>query len=244
MTSFSTPVSKPGFIHLETSRKTYRINGVELGIIDYATSVATIAIAGELSNNLYPFAEMAFEPGDTVLDLGGHVGMVSIYLAKKYPFLKIYAYEPTPANYEHFLLNLEANGVQNVEVSNKAVTADGRRLEMIANFQVNSGGATGNLQDMRLPHHSYFQAESITLDAIFAEKALRRCKLLKIDIEGSEHEVLLSAGCLNRVEYLVGEFHINENLEQKGYSTESLHEHLKRFIPEDKITFTSCRMAE
>jgi hypothetical protein len=97
---------------------------------------------------------------------------------------------------------------------------------------------------MRLPEHSYFVAESTTLSAIFAEQEIRRCKLLKIDIEGSEHEVLLNSSCLSRVEYLVGEFHINGNLEEKGYSIERLHEHLKRFIPEQKITFTSCRMAE
>jgi FkbM family methyltransferase len=229
---------------LRTARKTYSINGIELSFVDYATSVAAEAIASELSNNIYPLDRIAFEPGDTVLDLGAHVGMVSIYLAKKYPFIKIYSYEPTPDNYEHFLLNLEANEVQNVEVFQRAVTQDGRNLDMIANFRINSGGATSNLRDMRLPEHSYFKAESTTLDAIFRDQDIRRCKLLKIDIEGSEHEVLLNSSCLSRVEYLVGEFHINDNLERQGYSIESLHEHLKRFIPEHKITFTSCRMAE
>jgi FkbM family methyltransferase len=244
MDSFPTLVSKTDSPQLETSRKTYSINDVELSIIDYATSVAADVIAAELSHNIYPFAEMAFRPGDTVLDLGGHVGMVSIYLAKIYPFITIYSYEPTPANYEHFLLNLEVNRVQNVEVFKRAVTEDGRSLDMIAKFEVNSGGATSNLRDMRLPDHSYFKAESTTLDAIFIERDIRHCKLLKIDIEGSEHEVLLHSNCLSRIEYLVGEFHINENLERKGYSIESLHEHLKRFIPESNVTFTSCRMAE
>lgn len=244
MSFFPSPISKQDSAALETARKKYSINGVELSIIDYATSVAAEAITSELSNNIYPLDQIAFEPGDTVLDLGGHVGIVSIYLAKKYPFIQIYSYEPTPANYEHFLLNLEANEVQNVEVSNKAVTQDGRSLNMIARFEINSGGATSNLRDMSLPNHSYFKAESTTLDAIFTDRDIRRCKLLKIDIEGSEHEVLLNSSCLSKVEYLIGEFHINDNLEQKGYSIGSLHEHLKRFIPEDKITFTSCRMAE
>lgn len=237
-------VSKTDSTQLKTSSKTYSINGVELSIVDYATSVAGDVIAAELCGNIYPFDEMMFRPHDTVLDLGGHVGMVSLYLAKKFPFIKIYSYEPTPANYEHFLRNLEANRVQNVEVFNRAVTDDGRSLDMIAKFEVNSGGATGNLRDMTLPDHSYFKAESTTLDAIFAERGITQCKLLKIDIEGSEHEVLLNANCLQRVEYLVGEFHINENLEGKGYSIERLQEHLKRFIPESKLTFTSCRMAE
>jgi hypothetical protein len=115
---------------------------------------------------------------------------------------------------------------------------------MIAKYHINSGGATAHLRDMRLPDHSYFKVESTTLDAIFKEQRIEHCKLLKIDIEGSEHEVLLNANCLNRVEYLVGEFHINDNLQRKGYSIESLHQHLKRFIPEDRLTFTSCHMAE
>lgn len=244
MNPFSSLLSKLSPVSLRTARKTYSINGTELSIVDYATSVAADAIASELSNNIYHLDDIAFEPGDTVLDLGGHVGMVSIYLAKKHPFINIYSYEPCPDNYEHFLLNLDANLVRNVQVFNEAVTQDGRILQMIANFRVNSGGATANLRDMRLPAHSYFKAESTTLDAIFADKDIKHCKLLKIDIEGSEHEVLLNSSCLSRVEYLVGEFHTNDNLCRKGYSIESLHEHLKRFIPEHKLRFTSCRMAE
>jgi hypothetical protein len=115
---------------------------------------------------------------------------------------------------------------------------------MIANFRVNSGGATANLRDMRLRGHSYFKAESTTLDAVFTVNDIKHCKLLKIDIEGSEHEVLLNSSCLSRIEYLVGEFHINDNLRAQGYAIESLQEHLKRFIPEHKTRVTSCRMAE
>jgi len=244
MNPFSSLLSTLNPVSLRTARKTYSINGTELSIVDFATSVAGEVISSELSNNIYQLDEIAFEPGDTVLDLGGHVGMVSIYLAKKYPFIKIYSYEPCPANYEHFLLNLDANHVRNVQVFNQAVTQDGRILQMIANFRVNSGGATANLRDMKLRGHSYFKAASTTLDAIFRDKGIEHCKLLKIDIEGSEHEVLLNASCLSRIEYLIGEFHINDNLSGQGYSIESLHEHLKRFIPEHKLRFTSCRMAE
>jgi FkbM family methyltransferase len=229
---------------VKTARRTYSINGVALSIIDYATSVAGDVIAAELLNNAYLIDSIDFAPGDTVLDLGGHVGMVSIYLAKRHPSLKIYSYEPCPNNYEHFLLNLDSNKVRNVQVFDKAVTRDGRMLDMIANLEDNSAGATAQLKDMQLPGHSYFRVESLTLDDIFADKNINYCKLLKIDIEGSEHEVLLNSSCLDKVGYLVGEFHVNGCLNQKGYSVERLYNHVKQFVPEHNISFTSCRMAE
>jgi FkbM family methyltransferase len=236
--------SKLNSVRLETATKSYLINGITMRIVDFAASVAADAIASELSNDAYQISDIRFEPGDTVLDLGGHVGMFSIYLAKRFPFVRIYAYEPSLANYEHFRMNLIANEVRNVQVFNRAITKDGRILGMIAYYQSNSGGVTAHLRNMKLPHRINFKAKSLTLEAIFSQNQIERCKLLKIDIEGSEYEVLLTSGCLHKVDYLVGEFHINDYLAEKGYSIAALHEHLKQFIPEQKIRFTSLRMAE
>lgn len=213
-------------------------------IVDFAESLAADAIASELSHDAYQVNDIGFEPGDIVLDLGGHVGMFSIYLAKKFPFVRIYSFEPSLANYEHFRMNLSANQVKNVQVFNRAVTKDGRILGMIAYYQSNSGGVTAQLRNMKLPGRVNFKVKSLTLDAIFNQKQIQRCKLLKMDIEGSEYEVLLTSSCLDQVDYLVGEFHINDYLAEKGYSIEALHEHLKQFIPERNIRFTSLRMAE
>ena len=220
------------------------INGTTFEVVDFATSVAADSVASELSEDAYEIESIAFAPGDVVLDLGSHVGMVSIYLAKKYPLIKIYSYEPSPDNYRHLLTNLRNNNVRNVQPFNQAVTLDGRDLNMIAWYQSNSGGATAQLRQMKLPNRVNFKAESVTLDSIFSERKIDRCKLLKIDIEGSEYEVLWNAQCLNRIEYLVGEFHINGYLTEQGYSIDGLREHLQDFIPAENIRFTSLRMAE
>jgi FkbM family methyltransferase len=248
-------------IPLKTIRTRYTIDGIDLTVADFqssvgvdeegnlfnvecSTSVASDVVVKELVSDTYRLKEIGFAPGDVVLDLGGHVGIVSIYLAKKYPFLKIYAYEPSPDNYRHFLDNLDANGISNVQVFNQAVTAEGRTLNMIAYYECNSGGATGQLREMKLPHRVNFEAQSTTLDSIFRERNIEACKLLKVDVEGSEYEVLMTAGCLNKVEFLAGEFHENDYLLSKGYSISSLYEHLTRFIPQDNIRYVPCRMAE
>ena len=248
-------------IPLKTVRTRYTIDGIDLTVADFqssvgvdehgslfnvdcATSVASDVVVKELVSDTYRLKEIGFAPGDVVLDLGGHVGIVSIYLAKKYPFLKIYAYEPSPDNYRHFLENLEANGISNVEVSNQAVTADGRTLNMIAYYECNSGGATGQLREMKLPHRVNFETQPTTLDAIFSERRLDASKLLKIDVEGSEYEVLMNARCLSKVEFLAGEFHENDYLLEKGYSIAALCAHLTRFIPADNVRYLPCRMAE
>ena len=248
-------------IPLKTVRTRYTIDGMNLIVADFqssvgvdeegdlfnvecSTSVASDVVVKELVSDTYRLNEIGFAPGDVVLDLGGHVGIVSIYLAKKYPFLKIYAYEPSPDNYRHFLENLAANDISNVEVCNQAVTADGRTLNMIAYYECNSGGATGQLREMKLPHRVNFEVQSTTLDTIFRERGLDSCKLLKIDVEGSEYEILMNARCLNRVEFLAGEFHENDYLLEKGYSIAALSEHLTRFIPRDNIRYVPCRMAE
>lgn len=49
-----------------------------------------------------------------------------------------------------------------------------------------------------------------------------RCRLLKINCEGAEYEILHNTHVLDRVDYLSSEFHINQRLEQDGYSIESL----------------------
>ena len=64
--------------------------------------------------------------GDIVVDIGAHVGVVSIFLAKKYPFIRVYAVEPEPTNFECLRRNIELNGAWNVIAINKAVSGDGQ----------------------------------------------------------------------------------------------------------------------
>ncbi len=232
------PTKKPRIIPREVT-----LNDVTLKLYDYDTSFALLAVYRELKHDCYGINNIAFKENDIVIDIGGHVGFFSLYLAKRFPFVTIYTFEPTPHNYRNLVENIKVNGVKNVTAFNKAVTRDGRKLDMLVHPS-NTGGASGQQKDLHLPEHEFFSAESTTLDGIFREESIEKCKLLKIDCEGSEHEILLNTDVLSRIDYLAGEFHINSFLTNEGYSLDKLREHCEHFIDPTHMSITECRMAE
>jgi FkbM family methyltransferase len=219
-------------------RRTHHfVDGVELTMCDYADSFALHAIIDELRGDCYRIKDIPFAPGDVVFDVGAHVGTFSLLLAKKYPFLQIVAFEPFPDNYRHFLENIRLNGVSNIVVYNKAVSGDGRRLSMKLPKD-NTGGAS--IEPVRPGESDVVQAE---VESVTLEEMLRRhvpdpgrCKLLKMDCEGAEFEVLPSTPSLNRVDYLSAEFHMSDRLKTQGHSIDELVQLCRRTIPAEHVT--------
>ena len=227
-----------------TTAKTYTINGVSLEIEDDPQSIAARAVVGELKRGEYGLDKIDFAPGDVVLDIGAHVGIVSIYLAKKYPFLRIIAYEPMPVNFERLQRNVKSNGVQNIAGRSMGVSRDGRQIEMTIH-RGNTGGATTWMKELYLADHTVYKAPTMMLDEILDQEGIfEKLKLLKMDIEGMEHEVLMGTDVLPLVDYLGIEMHTNKRLVQQGYTIQELWTHLLTFFPEDHISFTAMRMAE
>lgn len=176
------------------------IDGVPLDILDDPTGGVAKLICQEVEQQ-YHLASIALRPGDAVLDIGAHVGVVSCYLGVRHPGLRILALEPVPALYQRLVRNLAANGATGVEALNVAVSGDGRRLTLRGNLAGNSGGASAFTGDGVVA-----EVASVTIEDELAAAGIDRLRLLKIDCEGMEHEVLTDA-VLSRVDYLVGEFH-------------------------------------
>jgi hypothetical protein len=95
-----------------------------------------------------------------------------------------------------------------------------------------------------MPDHSAWTVKSKTLKTVFDELDIRACKLLKIDCEGSEYEVLLDFPYFDRIEHMRGEFHTNGLLRSKGYTIDGLVAHCRRFVKPENFSYVSCDMAE
>lgn len=220
------------------------IKGIEFDAFEDKQSFTVDCVQGELRVDTYKFEDVEIRPGDVILDIGAHVGVFSIYAAKKYPEARIIAYEPSPTNYDRLIRNLEAAGVTNVEPHNLAVTADGRDIELSL-----ERGNTGGTSAMRKVNgHLVEKAKSTTLDTIIDDLSgpfvgeITRVRFLKIDCEGAEYESLMTSQYLDRVDWISGEFHINPTLEAQGYSIDGLYQYLKGHIPAERITYTRCVM--
>lgn len=212
----------------------YQIDGISVLVFDEAESQAANWVAWELQADDYGLRKMQFDPGDVVIDIGAHIGLVSIYLAKRWPFLKVIAFEPFPTNFRNCAENLRINGVTNVILSPKAI-ADEKRLLNMAADPSNSGGASVVLTKSE-SNEIVTNIASMTLDEVFSVHKIERCKLLKIDCEGMEYEILFGARVLDKVEYLAGEFHASNYLRDRGWSPERLQAYCSSF-------FSNSRMA-
>lgn len=216
--------------------------GVPLWLADVEGSIAVQVVAGEVGHDAYDFSDIDFRPGDVVVDLGAHVGVVSSYLGTRFPFLRIVSFEPVPQLFRLLQWNLARNRVRNVTAVNKAVTADGRPLGMVAWLDSNSGGGTSTYSAGLEASERWFEVPSTTLDAIFDDYGIERCKLLKIDVEGAEYEILSQARCLDRVEHVRGEFHENNVVRDRGQSMAALAAQVESVIGEGRVRYSPCEM--
>nr|WP_269278650.1 FkbM family methyltransferase [Oxalobacter aliiformigenes] len=161
--------------------------------------------------------------------MGANVGIISIYLAKKYPFLKIYSYEPVKRNYLNLMKDLELNGIPGgtIIAENKAVTKDNRKINM--NFDICNSGGSFSEEAITYRNNAYYTTSlinSITLDDIFKKYSINKLKLLKIDCEGSEYKILYKTKNLSKISFIRGEFHCPAESEEAS----RLLEYCKRFV--------------
>lgn len=216
------------------------IDGIHLDIEDDPDGGVAKIICREISE-LYAFDTIEFNDGDVILDIGAQVGIVSCYLGKKYPNTKIYAFEPVPENYRRLLRNLQANNVTNVTAINKALSSDGRTLALSGDLRANSGGISA----LTTPNgHPAFTVESVTLASIFEDYAINRVKLLKIDCEGAEYEILLAKPeLLDCIDYMRGEFHVNQRILDLGYNPDKLMELCEAHLSPERVLMVPCQIS-
>lgn len=199
------------------------------------------ALLKEIFNDNYKIFEkgLQFGAGDTILDVGANEGMFSILMAKMFPEARVVSLEPVPRTFFQMIRNIGLNGVTNIEPLNVGV---GAKVDLQATMNVHnefSGGSS--LVDTFDPaNHEKVNVAIRPLDEFIMRYG--PVKLLKIDIEGGEHDAIYACTKLADVENVVAEIHINNRLASQGHSIEKL----AQFISErTKLLFyEKCRMAD
>ena len=199
------------------------------------------SIIGDIKRDNYRVYKIDFKANDIVLDIGGHCGEFAIHLAKKFPFIEVISFEPIFPLYLNFLRNMDANGVDNITLNNCAVTGDGRNVNLVSSLNLNTGGSSIYMKDINADNQIY-NVPSMTLDAIFEQFEIEKCKLLKIDTEGSEYEILYNTKYLDRVEYFRAELHENSYIRSLNYGMYKLADYVSKHVKD--MFFETCYMHE
>ncbi len=131
-----------------------------------------------------------------VLDLGGHVGLFGLYARSALPSASVTSFEPDPRNLPLLRRCVQINGLEGSWeiIAAAAGTADGE-AEFISDFSRSQIAGVGDhlpwdtwIPPDRIPSHLTPAAVSVPVrDAL---PHLRRCDLVKLDIEGGEWDLL------------------------------------------------------
>ena len=113
------------------------------------------------------------------IDIGANVGVFSLMASQI--FNDVYSFEPMRENYELLENNLKLNKISNVHAYNYALGKNEGHGELIIN-PLNNGGTSVKLLDKKEKN----SLKIVTLDKL----DFKRVDLIKIDVEGSELEVL------------------------------------------------------
>ncbi len=220
----------------------FHLLGVPMLVADLDGSVAVEDVAGEIGYGAHDFSDIALAPGDVILDLGAHIGVVSIFLAKTHPGVTIHAFEPNPRVFALLDENFRRNRVTNVIAHNQAVAATTGTTDLVAHLGSNSAGSTAFLGSDDPAGHEHFRVASVSLDDIFETYGIEHCPLLKIDVEGSEYDVLHASRLLGRVKQIRGEFHENAYLLSQGHTMRELKTFCESVIGTGNVRYTECFM--
>jgi len=158
-----------------------------------------------MADDYYLTHTAIFREGDTIVDIGAHVGVIAIYLAKRYPFVKVYAIEPDAANYACLIRNIELNSVANITAIKKAVSGDGLRRTLYVDA-LNGAWATIDAQavsDGRILQT--VQVDTLAVEQLFQRYGIRHCRLLKVTAPGAVHEFFQGIKRTGCIDLLCGE---------------------------------------
>jgi FkbM family methyltransferase len=133
--------------------------------------------------------------GDTVVDVGAHIGLYSLIAAKRVGSSgKVVAIEPDPENFKILKKNILLNQLSNIEPLECAVYSAREKLKLFLP-ELDQGRTIFNtvMQDRAGTSSNFLEVEANTLDNILGSIYTTEVSWIKIDVEGAELEVLKGA---------------------------------------------------
>ena len=126
----------------------------------------------------------------TILDIGGNLGITSYYFSQ---FAKqVYTLEPAMEHYNIMTQMLAFNKITNVKAIKKALyTKNGPQTFHKNSINKSMWSLFGNVDDKVLPTE---EVDCITIDTLFEQEGITHVDFMKLDVEGSEVEIICSPG--------------------------------------------------
>lgn len=149
-----------------------------------------------------------------IIDAGFNIGLFSMFA---FPCAKvIYGFEPSKESYEIGLKNLKENNITNVKLFQQAIAKEDGEIPF---YHADNSTANSTLEAVNTKPELEEKVMGIRFDTFVKQESITHIDFMKLDIEGSECEVIGSKSFENIVPILdafVVEYHTwsNTNVQQ------------------------------
>lgn len=157
---------------------------------------------------------------DVVLDLGGNIGAFTLDIFDKVK--RVIVYEPEDVNYEFLSTNIEDNEAKNIIAHKQAVVGND---DKVRDFYL---GKAPYYYSFLVKHNR----KRVPVECVNINDVMKKYKptKMKVDIEGSEWEVLINCTDFGSVDQIIFEYNFDMNMDLKdGFKRfNALKKHLKK----------------
>jgi FkbM family methyltransferase len=145
-------------------------------------------IWGELWRHLYEdiYAKHIPTNPTVIIDVGAHIGVFAILMAKRFPNSTIYCFEPDPFTRAYLERNINDNDSKNITVIPYALWNSRGTIP----FYRSNNLATRSLIQEWASSTNSIEVETITIKDFLRERKITTVDFIKINAEGAELEII------------------------------------------------------
>jgi FkbM family methyltransferase len=194
-----------------TSQVLQRIPGVEVRPnfakvrIGAPDRIASWGIVRQIAGGEYAHAGFTPRPGDRVIDVGANVGVFSLWAQRH--GATVFAYEPSPLTFSFLVTNTRGLTIKPIHAAVVGeLASDDRNIRL---YLHDERSTRNTLLPIEIEDGTELTQSVLVPACTLSEALAEGCDLLKIDVEGSEYEMLAHTpvDVLRRATRIVIEFH-------------------------------------
>ena len=175
----------PDTLSVRMGGSTYQVHGNKTDPYyrDSVNAESSFAIMGKVLSR--------FCPEDAqVVDIGANIGLSAMFFSSLLPRSRVLALEPSRRNFQYLKQNLSQNNLSMVSARQVAASNQVGTLRLHEEPDFGAGSYVVSEQHSAGVTASPIEVEAKPLDQVVAEERLERVDFIKIDVEGSELDVL------------------------------------------------------
>ena len=195
-------------IYFKLTKKEYAIFETKFGqkIKIRVNSTDLMALTHVWMIEEYAKKNFDIKSSDTVIDVGAHMGLFTLYASQSCKIGNIYSYEPVKENFEILKENTSINNLKNVKIFNLAVSNSNSTITLFMNNDESGHSMFSESSENII-------VKSTSLMKIFDDNKIKECNFLKLDCEGAEYEIIekLPSAYFEMIEKIIIEYHMADS---------------------------------